>query len=187
MSDSVVHYFCMEHQLAVPTSQSGKVRLELLVVISIAALFTAVVFIGLARAKLEAKNKRAQEDLQLIRSGLGVLTADTGKWVYGCWPEQRDVDPLDLSLSAAGVSSLPKVGDGTRGCSWSEDNLKTWRGPYASDVKDPWGNPYYYMPNYQMPSECGGSANLEPVLISLGPNGESGSPNDCDDMVMKLY
>lgn len=65
--------------------------------------------------------------------------------------------------------------------SWQQSSFVWfgWRGPYISDIKDPWGNNYYYTNNWP-----GGTPNFQSlnniiaVIWSAGQDGISGNTDD---------
>ena len=122
------------------------------------------------------------------------MVHDTSKWPNGC-PSQGSSNPeVGLNGSQAGLSSVPVEGDQGDGCVWTAEDIAKWDGPYVYFGQDPWGNEYYFDPDYHVDEnrvgeDCDGySGNLivRPVVVSFGPNGEGDNVYDCDNIWLNI-
>lgn len=71
------------------------------------------------------------------------------------------------------------------GCGWTAGDIAKWKGPYAGNVKDPWGRAYIFDPDYRDYT----AGVVKPALISLGPDGlhdEAVSGKYVDDVIYFL-
>ena len=98
----------------------GITLIEMLVVVTIIALFVGLVGVNLFRRADEAKRVAARAQIANFTNALGLFKLDTGLY-----------PPTNTGLSALRVKP---------------DNLPNWSGPYLpQDVPlDPWGRPYFY-------------------------------------------
>lgn len=99
---------------------SGITLIEMLVVVTIIALFVGLVSVNVFRRADDAKRVAARAQIANFMNALGLFKLDTG--VY---------PPTSLGLSALRVKP---------------ENLPNWAGPYLpQDIPlDPWGRPYFY-------------------------------------------
>lgn len=116
-------------------------------------------------------------------STTGNICQTTGADSY-CWGSYQGVDdPLPPPIN-------PR-------CIWTEADLLKWKGPYTRTGKDPWGNSYWYDPDYHsVPSDpenpqggCSGQGLLRQALVSFGPNGVQNYPcasGPHDDAVIEI-
>jgi len=143
---------------------------------------------------------QAKNDLGALYNATLLLELDTGKGPLGCplgktATGRNNEAPLDSACSGIFLTPSRSV----CGCGWTSSDIKTWKGPYAEAVYDPWGNPYYFDGDYR-PYENrigrNGTAlnNCKtpplgrgiPVLVSFGPNGNGSNVYDCDDIFIDL-
>ncbi|MBN1585474.1 prepilin-type N-terminal cleavage/methylation domain-containing protein [Candidatus Uhrbacteria bacterium] len=166
----------------------GFTVIEILVVIGIIGLLAVMAMVGFARARDAAMEAKARADLDAIRSGIGILVQDTGKWPNGCPAEEVANPEIQLSAAQAGLKSPPTVGNQGGGCFWTADEVGKWNGPYAGFGSDPWGQEYHFDPDYQPYANCGSqTARTErPAIVSFGPNGTGLNGYDCDDIWLDL-
>ncbi len=93
--------------------------------------------------------KNAQSDAALTQISTLETACDQYKMRVGRFPNTLD----DLFTQPAGLTN------------------RQWRGPYLKEPvpMDPWGNVYNYAPD---------EANLRVNIMSAGPDGQQGSPDD---------
>lgn len=126
------------------TSQAGITLIEMLVVVTIIALFAALVGINIFRRADEAKVTAAKTQINTFMSALGLYKLDTGTY-----------PPPVPGLNALRVKP---------------DNINNWAGPYmAKDVPlDPWGREYLY----KFPGEHGDEPDIISLGADGEPGGE---------------
>jgi prepilin-type N-terminal cleavage/methylation domain-containing protein len=168
--------------------RAGLTLIEILVVIAVIGTLMALGTYSTLRARELAKKAKAQGDLKQILTGIELLEQDTGKWPNGCPPNATANPEVNLSDPQAGLDSQPQIGDQGDGCFWTADDIGRWRGPYAQFKDDPYGNPYWFDPDYTPYQNCPGKPadQLSVVIESFGPNGVGVNTYDCDDIFVKL-
>ncbi|MDI6604223.1 MAG: type II secretion system protein GspG [Thermoanaerobacteraceae bacterium] len=133
-------------------SQQGFTLVELIVVVAIVAILTAVLFPKLLVYTENARVSKAMGDLSSMKSIVKAFAADHD---YGYYPtaDTGKATSVGTVLQDKGIQWY----DGTKG-----------------EVKDPWGNPYYYgtVPDSR------GMANQLYLIISFGPDGKEGTDDD---------
>lgn len=166
----------------------GFTLVELLVVIAIIGILATIAVVAVNNAREKAKEVKAEGDLSQLRTAISLLEQDTGKWPDGCPAWQVKNPEVDLATSAAGIVAKPSVHDYGGGCEWTTQDLANWNGPYMLATKDPWGNDYYFDPDYTPRQNCSSATTgAEGVFVlSFGPNGVGVNAYDCDDIYLKL-
>ncbi len=170
------------------TKEAGFTVIELLVVIAIIGILSSVVLSSLNSAREKGNTAKVEADLRNVRSAIALLADDTGKWPNGC-PIAVGANPeIDLNTASAGLALQPSVEDNTGGCAWVASEVAAWSGPYIENLTDPWGNSYYFDPDFRPYDNCA-SIPDEPQnvsVVSLGPNGASLNGYDCDDIYLQI-
>jgi len=166
----------------------GFTLIELLVVIGIIAILSTLGIVSFVRARAASKEAKAREDLYQIRNAIALLQADTGKWVNGCPAEATANPEVVLSNAQAGLIQRPNVGDQGSGCFWTAQDVASWKGPYVQFSNDPWGQPYWFDPDYNINENCPSKPNGPTTVVveSFGPNGVGVNSYDCDDIYLRL-
>ena len=161
--------------------------IELLVVISIIALLNSILFGVQNSIREKAKIARAKQDLSALRSGFALLNYDTGRSPNGC-AALGSSDSVETSLDSrwAGMLTRPFINPNSPNvrsanidpqysfspgdCGWTQDMADKWSGPYVNTVIDPWGNAYFFDPDYYTYNYSDINVHI-PVVLSKGPNG----------------
>jgi len=162
---------------------------ELLVVVSIIGVIATIAMLAMGRARQMALETSAKDDLANLRTAILMMENDTDKWPNGCPPWSNRNPEVDLTTAQAGLMIQPTVGDQGDGCQWTSQAVAKWEGPYITSITDdPWGNHYYFDPDYlpyqgcpSIPDELEAAA-----IVSFGPNGEGLNDYDCDDIFIRL-
>lgn len=168
----------------------GFTLIELLVVIAIISLLGSVVTATLSGTREDARKVTARAELNSLHNAIQLLVNDTGKYPNGCQPGRYSNPEIRLSAPNAGLVSEPTVGNQGTGCVWTSRDIQRWDGPYvdSENITDPWGNSYWYDPDYLPYRECSEKPN-EPgtvVIFSFGPNEVGVNQYDCDDIYLPI-
>jgi prepilin-type N-terminal cleavage/methylation domain-containing protein len=163
-------------------NKKGFTILELLVVISIMVILSTVVFAFLGAARERSKIAKAKAEIQQFATSTILLQNDTGKWLNGCPPGVREDFEVSLDSTEAGIMYRPLgVASGlpqTPPCVWSDQEIASWKGPYARGAIDPWGHPYLFDPDY-CPDSSGDTTKFVPIISSIGPDGKEEYGSAC--------
>jgi prepilin-type N-terminal cleavage/methylation domain-containing protein len=173
----------------VKAKKPGFTLIELLVVIAIIGILSTLAVTALNVARQKSHIARAQADLRSLRNAVALLESDTGKWPNGCPSEEVTNPEVDLSTTQAGLIPSPIVGNQGNGCEWVQADINKWDGPYVDRAVDPWGNHYYFDPDYTPYSGNGcaiADGAVAPVVLSFGPNGTGLNAYDCDDIFLEM-
>ncbi|MFC6438637.1 type II secretion system major pseudopilin GspG [Bowmanella sp. JS7-9] len=128
--------------------QSGFSLLEVMVVIVIIALFTAMIAPNIIGEQEDAQLKKAAIDIRTLESAL-----QRYKLKIGSYPTTEQ--GLDALVSAPTIDPIPR--------NYPEDGF------IGSLMMDPWGNPYQLL----SPGEMG---RID--IYTNGPDGEAGTEDD---------
>ena len=168
-------------------NSKGFTLIELLVVIAIIGLLSSVVLASLNSSRSKAKTARVKQDLKNLYVSLNLLVHDVGKWPNGCPPDAYDSAETSLNSSWGGIMTVPSTGfDSTYsanpgGCGWIAQDITRWNGPYANSVLDPWGNSYFFDPDFTL-----ADSSSVPVIESFGPNGVQNYYNGTSDDIIYI-
>ena len=143
--------------------------IELIVVIAIIGVLTAIAIPQFSAYKEKAKVAEAMSELKEIQLFIELLASDTEKWPgpneVG---ETANLEIWDLNAANAGLVATNGAFPG-------------WEGSYIASVpKDPWGKNYFFDPDFNI-----GGVNYA-VIGSFGSNGVGSNQYDSDDVIIKL-
>ncbi len=126
---------------------------SLIEVMSVVAIMGILLLIGVPavfRAGKRAKIKEAENQLQFLRAAIKQLAYDTGKW------PRTEGTPDWYYRTTPGATINIKVPDLTTdyaGLLGGSNEFPNWKGPYLLEIPlDPWGTPYWFDPDYTLPS-----------------------------------
>jgi general secretion pathway protein G len=124
--------------------QSGLTLIEMMVVVTIIALFTALVLPKMFRRADDARVTAARAQMSNLSTALGMYKLDT--------------------------STFPTTEQGLQALRTQPEGVPLWKGPYLpQDVPaDPWGNPYVY----KFPGENGDEPEIISLGADGQPGGE---------------
>ena len=148
---------------------NGFTLIEIMVVTLVVGLLATLGSIAVTRGVSKSRVNEASTELNMVSTAILQLAWDTGRW-----PNQRlrtspgSAELWDLSSSSSGLMA-------------SNTTYTGWKGPYYDgEVLDPWGNPYFFDPDYRV----GGVYRI--VVGSFGPNGQGRNRYDNDDIYVFL-
>ena len=135
----------MKHMNRRRKSQAGITLIEMLVVVTIIALFIGLVGVNVLKQGDKARVVAVKTELDSLTNALTLYKLDTGTF-----------PPTAIGLQALRVKP--------------DDNVANWAGPYlAKDVPlDAWGRPYLY----KYPGEHGESPDIVSLGADGKPGGE---------------
>jgi general secretion pathway protein G len=124
--------------------QAGITLIEMLVVMTIIALFATLVGPRLLNQGDKARVTKARADIAGLKTALSMYKLDTGVF--------------------------PTTEQGLKALEVPPPGLKNWQGPYLSEelVNDPWGNPY----DYRYPGQRGDEPEIMSYGADGVPGGE---------------
>lgn len=144
--------------------------IEIAIVVLIIGVLTSIAIPMFSKARKKARINEAQADIEMLTAAVRQLAWDTGKWPGGADRLEVSAECWDLSKDNAGLLG----NDGTF-------DTDKWDGPYTREVKtDPWGNPYFFDPDYY-PNGMGSNPKLA-IVGSFGPNGSGKNVYDSDNI-----
>lgn len=124
--------------------QAGITLIEMLVVMTIIALFATLVGPRLLNQGDKARVTKARADIAGLKTALNMYKLDTGVF--------------------------PSTEQGLKALETPPQGVKNWQGPYLSEelVMDPWGNPY----DYRFPGQRGNEPDILSYGADGTPGGE---------------
>jgi general secretion pathway protein G len=134
--------------------KNGFTIVEIMLVVSIIGTLAAMGTLAIRKAIEGSRINEAQTELEMLSAATLQLAWDTGRWPNGQKRTQGGTTEIwDISPAKCGLLST----DGT---------YNEWKGPYyEGETKDPWGNPYFFDPDYLL------EGVNRAVVGSLGPDG----------------
>jgi general secretion pathway protein G len=126
------------------TGQAGVTLIEMLVVVTIIALFAALVLPRMMGSADKARRTAARAQINSYLTALGSYKLDTGGY--------------------------PTTEQGLQALRVKPENANSWQGPYLQQdvTNDPWGRPYIY----RFPGEHGDDPDLVSLGADGQPGGE---------------
>ncbi len=148
---------------------NGFTLVEIMITVSIIGLLGGLAGYAILRTHRKALCKQAESELNFLSTSILNLAWDSGKWPNKALrTESGSIEVWNLNTASTGLLST----DGTYG---------DWKGPYYEGaVLDPWGNPYFFDPDYTV-------KGVQRVVVgSFGPNGVGQNKYDSDDIIVLL-
>lgn len=177
--------------LMLHSSHKGFTLIEMLVVIAIISILLGIGINSFTQAQEKAKQTRAKADLRQIRNGVVALQLDTGKYPNGCPPDGQSNPEVRLDGATSGLVEEPTEGTVGGLCEWTASDVSRWAGPYVPKIpKDPWGESYWFDPDYWGVPGAGGSGlgcagfSNGVAMVSLG---KDKAWYTCDDIAEMLF
>lgn len=149
--------------------KNGFTLVEIVVVIAIIGLLATLGTIAILKGVNRSRERQAAAELEMLSAASLQLAWDTGRWPNRALRTKGgSTEMWDISSAACGLMNT----DGSYG---------EWKGPYYDgEVLDPWGNPYFFDPDYRIDG-------VDHVVVgSFGPNGKGRNLYDSDDIYVLL-
>jgi general secretion pathway protein G len=151
----------------------GFTFVELLVIVAVIGLMSAIITVSINSSRQRAKVARAKADVSKITDASLLFAEDIGKWPNGCIA-------TGTQNNTAGTQFLvqrPTAGWGSSGCLFDSVDASNWNGPYLKEgydginnmYRDPWGGYYQYVRASTI-----GDPSFPPtsfLIVSPGPDG----------------
>lgn len=150
--------------------KSGFTLIEIAATTLIVGLLASLGALTIMKGVENSRIKQAEIELEMLSAAVLQLAWDTGQWPNGRpRTDGGSAERWDISSVSCGLLE----NDGTY------DN---WKGPYYDgSTEDPWGNPYFFDPDYYPLS-----GGIFEVVGSFGPTKQSYGRYDDDDVYVFL-
>jgi len=150
--------------------KNGFTLVEIVVVVAIVGFLASMAVLAISKGVDNARTKQAETEIEMISAAVLQLAWDTGKWPNG---QHRinggSMEMWDISLPSCGLMD-------------TDGNFNEWKGPYYDgSIEDPWGNPYFFDPDYRV-----NDGTMHVVVGSFGSNGKGRNLYDSDDIYVLL-
>lgn len=143
---------------------------EIMIVVAIIGLLAGLAVPIVFKRVNGSRIKQAESDLAMISTAFLQMAWDTGVWPNG---KSRAED-------GDGTSERWDFSEPRCGLLATDGSHKNWKGPYYDGpLQDPWGNPYFFDPDYRRDG-------VHVVVGSFGPNGVGRNRYDDDDVYVLL-
>ena len=155
-------------------NKRGFTLVEIAVVTMIVGLLATLATLAIMKSFQNSRIKQAETELEMISVAVLQQAWDTGKWPNGRIRTGGGSEEMwDISVARCGLMD-------------TDGNYNNWKGPYYEGaILDPWGNPYFFDPDYRHREESGTLRNAV-VVGSFGPNGVGRNRYDSDDIYVLL-
>ncbi len=149
--------------------KSGFTLVEITVVTMIVGLLATLGSLAIMRSIQGSRIKNAQAELEMLSVAVLQLAWDTGKW------------PNGQPRTTGGSTEMWDISGDNCGLLDTDGNYGKWKGPYYDgSITDPWGNPYFFDPDYRI------NGINHVVVGSFGSNGKGRNLYDSDDIYVLL-
>lgn len=149
--------------------KNGFTLVEISVVTLIIGLLASLGTMAITTSVKNSRIKQAKTELAMISAAVLQLAWDTGKWPNGRRRTNGgSTEKWDISSASCGLVD-------------TDGSYNKWKGPYYDGENiDPWGNPYFFDPDYRI------DGVMRVVIGSFGPNGSGQNIYDSDNVYVLL-
>jgi prepilin-type N-terminal cleavage/methylation domain-containing protein len=149
--------------------KSGFTLIEIMVVVGIVGFLAALGTLAITKAITNGRIKGATTELEILSAATLQLAWDTGYW------------PNKTKRTAGGSVEIWDISPVSCGLEGTDGSYGKWKGPYYEGaVQDPWGNNYFFDPDYRIDG-------VDRVVVgSFGPNGRGPNTYDSDNIYILL-
>lgn len=149
--------------------KKGFTLVEIMITVSVIGLLAALCTYGVTQGRKNARINEAKVELEMLSAAVLQLAWDTGYW------------PNRALRTRPGSTEIWDISGDQNGLEGSDGFFRNWKGPYYDEaVEDPWGNPYFFDPDYRV------DGVMRIVVGSFGPNGRGRNEYDSDDIYVLL-
>ncbi len=149
--------------------EKGFTLMELMITIAIIGILSAIAIPNFLSYREKSLIAHAQSDLKAIEMAIWDLALDTNQF-----PNNIEAGIVDLGCDSG---ELDDMNDPDAGLVATNGDFPDWNGPYLNVIDpDPWGNDYWWDPDYRIDGEkyiC---------IVSSGPNGSGVNVYDDDNI-----
>ena len=147
--------------------------MELMITIAIIGILSAIAIPNFLAYREKSKIAHAQSDLKAIEMAIWDLALDTNQF-----PNNIEAGIVDLGCDSGELADLNHPDAGLVA---TNGDFPDWNGPYLNTVDpDPWGNNYWWDPDYGIDGE------KYVCIVSSGPNGSGVNVYDDDNIYIIL-
>jgi len=158
--------------------RKGFSMLEMIIVIAIIAILASLITPLAVNYITQKRYDVCNDELKILKQAIiGDATLIEGG-IRSSFGFVGDLGQLPLSLTdLISRGSMPL---------WQQSSYVWfgWRGPYVSDIKDPWGKNYYYTNNWQGNTPV--FQSLNPVIATIWSAGQDGVSGNSDDVSISI-
>ena len=148
------------------SNKKGFTLLEILVIITIIGILATVALVFYGDTRQRSRITQAKHDLDQVRSAISIMSLDTDEW-----PGHQSIGKICSGTCDANELFLNTNNGGLINNNGSFSN---WSGPYIkSNLKDPWGNYYFFDSDYDLIIGGGDQGHYGVVIGTLGPDAET--------------
>jgi len=149
--------------------KDGFTMVEIMVATALIGLLATLGSLAIMKSIRNSRIKTAETELEMVSSAVLQLAWDTGKW------------PNSRPRTSGGSSERWDISQARCGLMETDGSYDNWKGPYYDGaLEDPWGNPYFFDPDYLV------DGTMRVAVGSFGPNGSGRNNYDSDNVYVLL-
>ena len=161
----------------IPKKSRGFSLMELMVIISILSVLSAIAIPNYLKHRQKSKIGRATKELKTLQRKIQDLGHDTG-----FWPGDDPGDKRPAGLRSDSGKEYYDLRGPEMGLDSTDGGFPDWQGPYYTGPwTDPWGTNYFIDYDYHLPD-----GREVPVVGSYGPNKCCKNEYDEDNIIVEL-
>lgn len=143
--------------------------MEMMIVVVVVGILGSLATTAVRKNIKKTLIKQAATEVEILSAATLQLAWDTGRW------------PNKAIRTNPGSAEIWNISGNAAGLMGTDGTFNHWKGPYyEGSIKDPWGNPYFFDPDYLVD----GVNRI--VVGSFGPNGQGRNMYDSDDIFVLL-